>query len=71
MSGLLRRSLLAARPPSARAMSSSVRILKSADAPVPASEATAKRDLVDEQVSRIGDPAPVSLVSDAPGTCMS
>lgn len=68
MSGLLRRSMLAVRAPSARAMSSSARVLKSADAPVPASQSNAKRDLVDEQVSRIGDPAPVSLVSDAPGT---
>ncbi|WFD18655.1 hypothetical protein MCAP1_000862 [Malassezia caprae] len=62
---LLRRSLLAVRP-STRAISTSVRVHKGADAPVPANEATAKRDLVDEQVSRIGDPAPVSLVSDAP-----
>lgn len=68
MSGLVRRSFLAARPLNARAMSSSVRVLKNAEAPVPANETTAKRDLVDEQVSRIGDPVPASLVSDAPGT---
>lgn len=71
MSAILRRNLLATRPTMARAMSTSMRTLKSEAPAVANASASQKRDLVAEQVDRIGNPAPVSIVSDAPSTYVS
>lgn len=70
-----RRGLAAAQPAlAARATFSTGRVLCEANntnkgdkVPVSAPN-TAERDLAAEQVNRIGEPAPVSIVSDAPST---
>ncbi|KAL4402929.1 Ndufs4 NADH dehydrogenase Fe-S protein subunit [Malassezia pachydermatis] len=49
-------------------MSTSMRTLKSEAPAVANASASQKRDLVAEQVDRIGNPAPVSIVSDAPNS---
>lgn len=52
-------------------MHTSVRIMREKQ-PVPASPpAGEKRDLVAEQVNRIGEPTPAAIVNDAPSTFRS
>lgn len=73
-SAIVRRNVAAVRPSMARTLTASARVMKSnpnyeAGVPIPTGDsASGQRDLVGEQVNRIGEPAPMSLVSDAPST---
>lgn len=73
-SAIVRRNVAAVRPSMARTLTASARVMKSnpnyeAGVPIPTGDpASGERDLISEQVNRIGEPAPMSLVSDAPST---
>ncbi|EDP44165.1 hypothetical protein MGL_1562 [Malassezia globosa CBS 7966] len=68
MSRIACRQILPLRPSLHRTMHTSVRIMREKQ-PVPASPpAGEKRDLVAEQVNRIGEPTPAAIVSDAPNS---
>lgn len=70
MSAIVRRNLLAVRPSMTRAISVSAPMLKENDSSsVPVAHDESQRDLIGEQVNRIGEPAAMSLVSGAPSTC--